>query len=156
MTWTYDVTALQTNTTYQVRYLIGDTLSTDPQLQDEEIAFSLTQRSSIHGAAAVCCRALANKFARSADQQAGDTRVAYSQISKAYAAKAIQLDVIAASGSTTPYAGGISITDLNNRQLDSDRVPPQFNIGMTDSALPVPAVGNAPDGGTGVDPGIRP
>src|SRR5262249_32672598 len=109
----------------------------------EEIAFALTQRASIHGAAAVCCRALATKYSRSADQQAGDTRVMYSQISKAYAAKAIQLEATAAmqgagaataggAGAGAPFAGGISVTDLINRQNDTDRMPPIFSIGMTD------------------------
>jgi hypothetical protein len=100
----------------------------------------------------MCCQALSTKYSRSADQQAGDIKVAYSQISKAYQQKAVQLEAQAtAGGSGTPIAGGISITDLLNQQQNADRLPTQFNIGMTDSALPVPAVGNQPDEGIGGD-----
>jgi hypothetical protein len=52
MTWTYTITDLSTSQKDQVRLLIGDTVQTDHQLQDEEIAYLLTQRSSVYGAAA--------------------------------------------------------------------------------------------------------
>jgi hypothetical protein len=139
MTWTYDVSDLATSLKDQVRFVVGDTLSTDPQIQDEEISLVLTQRSSIYGAAADCCRALASKYARSADQKAGDVAVKYSDISKAYALRAVALDAQAtASGAgVVPFAGGVTDA-LNDAQLGS----PQFNIGMMDSTLPVPSLGN--------------
>ncbi len=158
MTWTYDVSDLATSQKDQVRLMIGDTYSGDPQMQDEEILFWITQRSSIIGAAAECCRVLATKFSRSVDQAAGDTKAAYSQMAKAYAVRATMFDARAATsgaaGAGAAYAGGISLADKINRELDQDRVDPQFNVGMMDDWLPVPPVGNETldGGGSGSDP----
>jgi hypothetical protein len=144
MTWSYNASTLATTPKDQVRLLIGDVVSTDEQLQDEEITFLLTQRSSIYGTAAECCRSLASKFARSVDQTAGDTKLAYSQLSKAYTAKATAFENKAAlSGSGMPYAGGISVADKQNQEQDTDRVQPQFNVGMDENeTLPVGVAGN--------------
>ena len=47
MAWTYDATLLSISTSvgrrYSVRLIIGDTDTTDQQLQDEEIDFFLSQ-----------------------------------------------------------------------------------------------------------------
>lgn len=143
MTWTYLTSDLATTPKDQVRLLIGDTLSTDPQLQDEEINYLLTTRTSIYGACAEACRSLATKFSRSVDQAAGTAKEAYSQMAKAYFQKAIYFDVKSAeAGAGLPYAGGISITDKSNQLQDTDRVPPQFNIGMDDNPLPIGQAGN--------------
>ena len=144
MAWTYDVSDIATSALDQVRFMVGDTLASDPQLQDEEINYVMSQRATVFGAAADCCRALASKYSRSADQKAGDTQVWYSQIAAAYALKAIQLDAQAAQtgASVIPFAGGTSVTDFNNRAGDPNQMSPQFNIGMMDSVLPVPSVGN--------------
>ena len=146
MAWTYDVSDIATSALDQVRFILGDTVPSDPQLQDEEINFVLTQRSSVYGAAAMCCRSLATKYARSADEKAGDSQVWYSQIAKGYALRAIELEAAAAASGTSviPFAGGVSVTDANNRAGNLDLVQPQFNIGMMDSVLPVPSVGNEP------------
>lgn len=147
MTWTYDASGLTTSFKDQVRFVVGDVLPTDPQIQDEEINYVLTQRGSVFGAAAMCCRSLASKYARSADQKAGDSQVWYSQISKSYALRAIELEAAAAQSGTSvvPFAGGTSSADMNTRTLDPNRTPAQFNIGMMDSSLPVPSVGNEPE-----------
>jgi hypothetical protein len=143
MTWTYDVSDLATSARDQVRFMIGDTLPSDPQMQDEEIDFALTQRSTLFGVSAICCRALATKYSRSADQQAGDTKVAYSQIAKAYTLKAIELESqVAMGGGVMPFAGGLTVSDVMSRAQNADLMPSQFNIGMMDSILPVPSVGN--------------
>jgi hypothetical protein len=155
MAWTYDPSVIAATPLYQVRNMIGDTVQANPQLQDEEVRFWLSQRSSVWGAAAECCRALATQYSRSIDQTAGDTGVKYSQMAKAYASRATTFEARAAAmGSGTPYAGGISITDKINQELNTDRVDPQFNIGMTDDWLPVGPVANETldGGGSGNDP----
>lgn len=150
MAWSYDATTLATTPKDQVRLLIGDTVSTDQQMQDEEITFLLSRRSSIYGAAAECCRSLQAKFSRSVDQSAGDTRAMYSQMAKAYAVKVREFESkAAAGGSGLPYAGGISESDKGGREDDDDRVSPQFQLGMMDNFLPVAPSGNessTPDG----------
>jgi hypothetical protein len=143
MVWTYAPATLATTPKDQVRLVIGDTLDTEPQLQDEEILYLLTVRSSVYGAAAECCRSLQAKFSRSVDQGAGDQKILFSQMAKAYGVKAAEFESKAAmSGAGAPYAGGISVADKQNQQQDQDRVQPQFQIGMMDDFLPVAPTGN--------------
>lgn len=143
MTWSYNPATLETNKIAQVRYLVGDTIGTDPQVQDEEIAFALTQRASTYGAAAIVCRALASQLSRQADTVDKDLRTVLSSKAKAYSARAISYEVQAnARGGGLPYAGGISIADKVNRELDLDRVPPAFTVDMDDNYLPVAPIGN--------------
>lgn len=124
---------LATNAKDAVRLLVGDVLNSDPQIQDEEIQYFVNLRGSLYGAAAEVCRALAAKFSRSVDQQAGTSKTFYSQLSKAYTLKAIEFDTKATMfGAAMPYAGGISLTDKQTQDLNSDRVKPQFGIAMMD------------------------
>jgi hypothetical protein len=147
--FTYYPTKLATNTTSQVRLLIGDVVATDPQMQDEEIAFFLTQRSSVWGAAAECCMTLATKFGRSVDQAVGTAKISFSQMAKAYTAKALLFNARAASmGSGMPYAGALSIADMVNQLSNDDRVEPAFTVGITDDVVPI-----APAGGESVEDG---
>lgn len=140
--WTYAVTQLLTNKKDQVRLIVGDVVSSDPQLQDEEIQFFLTIRPSIYGAAAECCWALADKFSRSVDKAAGQSKAAYSQMAKAYALRAASLDTRAAMmGTGLPYFGAISLADMVNQLENQDRSPPQMTVGITDNFLPVPPAG---------------
>jgi hypothetical protein len=143
MTWSYTITDLATSTKDQVRFLIGDTLTTDQQLQDEEIVFAISQRASVWGAAAECCRSLASKFARSVDTAAGASKQSYSQLAKAYTIKTNEFESRAAMGGAgMPYAGGISIADKLAQEQNEDRVSPQFQVGMDDNFLPVAPAGN--------------
>jgi len=143
MTWSYTIADLAASQKDQVRFLIGDTYSGDQQLQDEEIEFAISQRATVWGAAAECCRNLAAKFARSVDCAAGDTKNQYSQMAKGYSAKAAEFEAKAAMGGAgVPYAGGISVADKLAQEIDPDRVAPQFQIGMTDDFLPVGPGGN--------------
>lgn len=154
MTWSYTIADLATSTKDQVRFLIGDTFQSDPQVQDEEINFAVSQRSSVWGAAAECCRSIAAKFARSVDVTAGSSKSSFSQMAKAYTAKALDFEAKAAMGGAgLPYAGGISIADKLQQEQNEDRVNPQFQIGMDDDFLPVSPAGNesssAPGGNGG-------
>lgn len=138
MTWSYNTNLLSSNPKDAVRLLIGDVLSTDPQLQDEEINYLVSSRGTLYGAAADCCRAMAAKFSRSVDQQAGTSKNAYSQMAKAYTLKASEFETKAVlNGAAMPYAGGISLSDKQTQDLNTDRVQPQFTIGIMDSSLPV-------------------
>lgn len=137
MTWSYNPSLLTTNAKDAVRLLIGDVVQCDGQMQDEEINYFVTTRGTLYGAAAECCRSLAAKFSRSVDQQAGTSKISYSQMAKAYTAKSVEFEFKAAvSGSAIPYAGGISINDKLLQDLNNDRVLPMFTKGMMDSDLP--------------------
>jgi hypothetical protein len=140
--FTYYPTKLATTPLYQVRLIIGDVVATDPQMQDEEINWFLTMRSSVWGAAAECCATLAAKFGRSVDQAVGTAKISFSQMAKAYTGKAAFFNAKAAMmGSGLPYAGGLSAADMINALNNDDRVAPSFTIGMTDNFLPVAPAG---------------
>jgi len=142
-TWTYDPALIATTPLYQVRRLIGDTNDKDQQLFDEEIAWAYSQRGNPYGAAADCCLQLAAKYSRDVDTVQGELHRLYSARQKAYGARAVEMNRIASMTSKgAPYAGGISQTDKTNQENSADRVPPQFNIGMTDNWQPVPPTGN--------------
>lgn len=144
-TWTYNPQQLATSSLFQVRRILGDIIEKDPQLQDAEIEFFITQRTSVMGAAADAARSLAAQYSRKVDVTSpGELRTAYSTQADRYRRMAKELDLIARSRGSgiTPYAGGISVTDKQNAISDTDRVRPQFNIGMQDSYLPVKSVGN--------------
>lgn len=138
MTWTYDIATLSSNRVSQLRWLVGDILQKDPQMQDEELAFALSQRSSIYGAACDVCLALAARLSREADSSQGPLRTAYSTRSRAYAQRAAQYEVMAfARSGGLPYSGGISVADYQTMADNPDRIGPQFQIGLDDSDTPV-------------------
>lgn len=146
MSWTYDASQLAGSAMMQVRFLVGDTMAADQQVQDEEVQFALSERPNIYGAAAIVCRSLASKLSRQADVVDKDLRTALSARAKAYSARALEYDTKAKIRATgLPYAGGISVSDKIRNELNIDRVQPQFNIGMEDNYLPVAP---APNEGT--------
>lgn len=63
MSWSYDSTALDTHLNW-IRFRIGDTDSTDPQISDEEIAGILAIEPRREFAAAQVLDSLAAKFAK--------------------------------------------------------------------------------------------
>ncbi len=141
MTWTYNVSNLSTSQLFQLRLLIGDIKQTDQQFQDEELNCFLSLYPNVYGAGAMACRALATKLSREADTVDKDLRTTLSSRATAYAKRAAQYDMQAnIRGGGLPYAGGISVSDKEKNQLNTDRNPTQFNIGMDDNLIPVPPV----------------
>lgn len=148
--WTYSGDPA-TSKSDAVRFLVGDTNPTEPQLQDGEVAFCVAQRSTVYGAAAMACLQIATGYSRQADSVQGPTRTLYSSRARAYAARAAQYESLAAArGGGMPYAGGISVSDKIRVETDSDRVRPAFNVEMDEARLPVAPVGNElPDAPSG-------
>lgn len=143
MTWTYSLSQLSTSQLPQVRFLIGDTLVSDQLLQDEEINYAIGARGNIYGAAADCCRSIAATFSRQVDSAVGDLRASFSQKAKAYLDRALNLDAqFALNGGALPFSGGMTWTDIEAAEADTERVPPQFNIGQQDNFLPIGDSGN--------------
>ncbi len=125
MTWTYNLspgTASADERRDAVRVLIKDTVVTSAKLQDEEIAFFLAQSgNSVWRAAARACRALADAAASRisvGDLSIADQSIGYLDWAKSY-------DRQADMGATA-FAGGISVTDRDNRDQDTDRIKPAF------------------------------
>lgn len=141
MGWSYNPLIIATSSLMQVRRLIGDVLSADQQLQDEEINWEISRFSTIYGAAAECCRTIASQFARQVDLVQGQLKTNYSRRSVRYEQLAKDLEQRGLRG-VIPYAGGIGIADKNTNEGNSDRVPPDFNRGMFDNLYPEFPVGN--------------
>ncbi|GIV81724.1 MAG: hypothetical protein KatS3mg051_1188 [Anaerolineae bacterium] len=124
MTWTYsgDPAASSRDA---VRFLIGDTDTNDQQITDEEIAWLLAQNGNTYVAAAAACESIAAKYARNVDASVDSARVDASQRQAHYLALAKKLRSRAAYAAV-PFAGGISESDKDTREDDTDRVEPAF------------------------------
>ena len=70
MTWTYSGNPSSTDRD-AVRFLVADTVSSDPLITDEEIAYLLALYTEPPHAAVGAARAIAAKFSREADQARG-------------------------------------------------------------------------------------
>jgi hypothetical protein len=120
-----------------VRFWIGDTTETTPQLSDEEIAYllSLTGGNVLQAAIAACVQ-LANRYSSQVDFAVEtELRVQLSQRAEAYAKRAQELrdqaQLLGFGGLVPmPYAGGISRSDMQRQEQDADRVPPGFVVGI--------------------------
>lgn len=128
MAWTYDATDLTTTTAggrlNSVRLLVGDTVTLDPQIQDEEITFALAQTGdNIYNAAYFVARLLVSKYSRLVDTQLdGALEAKYSDRIKHYNLLALQINELgkkAGGRSLGISAGGIPNT-------------PQFTVGQFD------------------------
>lgn len=114
-----------------IRFLIGDTDSTDYAITNENIVFSLSQAGNdVYLAAAICARALAGKYATYVDTRFESVGSDYSQISKQYYALATRLEAQSKKygkrGLGLPTAGGLTYSDIEANDLNDDRVQPKF------------------------------
>jgi hypothetical protein len=120
----------------ETRFLSGDTISTDPLVSDEEIAWAIAKFTSTQIAAAACCRSIAAKFARQADTTNASLSISASQRSKAFLDLAKKLDPSGLSDSSPgepyPYFGGLSHAEKDTLSQDVDAVQPNFKIGQDD------------------------
>lgn len=132
MSWTYSTT-LATGKD-QIRLLIGDTDTTDQQLQDEEIAFILSDEGNLYRAAASCAMTIAGKYARRVDyaMNRGEVQETLSQLQTQYTQLAKDLRR-RASRDIAAYVGGQSISEKAIDSTNSDLVQPIFTkSGMTE------------------------
>ena len=146
MTWSYDPTVMLNFDFNTVRFFIGDTDSAYPQLQNEEITFTLEIRGDVYSAAAMCSQALAGKYSRLVNQSADGVSQQMAQKAAQYATLAREYDAKAAIYQL-PYAGALSIADMRAVLANPDRVPDLFRFGMfddppNDGADPPTAAGN--------------
>lgn len=134
MAWSYDATDLGTDTASgrlnSVRLLVGDTDTTDQQVQNEEITFALSQTSdNIYQAGAWTARTIAAQYSRRVTQNlSGALSANYSDLANQYTQLALDLELNGkkAGASVGVVAGGISIATVDNVRQNTDRVPPSF------------------------------
>ena len=135
MTWNYSGDPGNSNRD-SVRFLVGDTCPDDPLVQDEEIAYALSRFPKVELAAALVLRSLAAKLSREVTNRVGEISSNCSDLAKAYSDRAKALDpggiVISSSMLVLPSFGGLSISEKETLDADSDAVQPSFRKGMND------------------------
>lgn len=146
--WTYDPTKFNdtsagayTNSTIgarnQIRFLVRDTNVAKKLFYDEEIDWTYTVEANVFCAAAALCESLAVASGNIGKKKVGELSIEYSP--KMYRDLAGQLRARGA-GHQVPYAGGISISDKEARQANTDWVPAAIPRGLDNNpAAPQPA-----------------
>jgi hypothetical protein len=135
--WTYSGDPSATSRD-AIRYLARDHDETDPKISDEEIAWELSEQPNIYLAAANVAEIIGGNFASKAKTKTvGSLSITYEARSADYKSLAASLRLRARSGAASggspiPYAGGISITDKEATESDSDWAKPAFSVGMHD------------------------
>lgn len=117
-----------------IRFLIGDTDSTEPQLQDEEIAFLVTtwrNKGTMYWAASQAAETIAAKYTREIALSSDSQTLDLSQLSQKYMTLAEQLRSkhwqLLAGGNVD--VGGIT----PGQQPDPSVLPTAFGRGMHDN-----------------------
>ena len=131
MTWTYggDPAA---NDRDSVRWLVGDTDTTDQLVQDEEIAYALGEFGGPIHAAVVTCEAIAAKFARLVDKKIGSLNIKASQRADEYQVRANVLKRRIGTDLAEMFVGGTTISEKETLAADEDAIQPSFQIGQDD------------------------
>lgn len=130
--WTYSGDP-RTSLKDQTRFLLGDTEAEEPELMDEEILYALSISGTAVGAAAICARALAAKYARLTSVSADGVSQALNQKTQQFRQLAQDLDRKAAIYTAKPFLYGVSKTDIDITASNPDRVPDIFRIGIMDN-----------------------
>jgi hypothetical protein len=134
MAWSYDPTDLDTGTSSgrlnSVRLLVGDTDTTDQQVQNEEITFALAESSNnIYNAAGWTARTIASQYSRRVNTTLdGALKADYSDLAAQYFKLAEDLEY---RGKTTGAvlgvaAGGLTISDVNAVRANTNRIEASF------------------------------
>lgn len=134
MTWTYSGspgTSSAPERRDAVRVLVGDTNTSDQQIDDEAISFNLAQAGDdIYRAASMTARQIAATYARRANTKLEGVSVDYKGLQDSYLRLAGRLEkdatLYGSRGLGTPIAGGISVSDMEAEREDSDRPEPAF------------------------------
>lgn len=136
MTWTYSGNP-SASSRDEVRFLIGDTATSDQQVTDEEITYAVTATGDARQAAIRLCLALSAKYARLTDTVVDDVQVRYSQRSQQYRdlATALAASPTATGGvAVGPWAGSLSQDWQDTVDADDDLIPAAFRVGMHDAS----------------------
>lgn len=121
MTWTY--VDPNNSDRDKVRFLIGDTDTTDQLLSDEEISWLLTAAgNNVYQAAHDGCYALGSKFARLATSKSvGDMSLSYSDRSRAFMDQAERLlELSARREPPTPWIKPDALKRASDKTIPPD------------------------------------
>lgn len=126
MTWTFDPEVISTNRT-KLRLEIGDTDENDPQFSDEILDYYLSIESTVLKAAIRAVEHLIAKYSRQVDRRIGDLALASSQRIKSYRDLLASIKRRSALDAATVFAGGITISNKQSYEDNTDLVNPRFS-----------------------------
>ena len=134
MAWSYDPTDLDTSTSSgrlnSVRLLVGDTDTTDQQVQNEEITFALTETgNNIYAAASWVARTIASQYSRRVNTTLdGALSADYTDLAAQYFKLAEDLEYRGKTNGAVlgVAAGGLTISDINAVRANTNRVDGSF------------------------------
>ena len=134
MAWSYDPTDLDTSTSpgrlNSVRLLVGDTDTTDQQVQNEEITFALTETgNNIYAAASWVARTIASQYSRRVNTTLdGALSADYTDLAAQYFKLAEDLEYRGKTNGAVlgVAAGGLTISDINAVRANTNRVEGSF------------------------------
>jgi len=127
-----------------VRFEIPDRDASAPLLQDAEIEYALAQEGNdVLAAAAHCCEELSRELSLQADTQFGSVKTSYKDAAKNLAARAEELRK-RAGGMHAPFAGGLSQSEKESAESNTDRVASPFRLGQFQRA-PINSSGFPPN-----------
>lgn len=110
-----------------VRLRIGDTSSGDVLLENEEIEALIDTGGNKVLGAALAAESLGGKFARRADKAVGKLRIQYGKVADSYFRLADRLRY-ETQFAAVPYAGGVSVSDMESEAEDDDRPERMFKL----------------------------
>jgi hypothetical protein len=134
MAWSYDPTDLNTTTASgrlnTVRLLVGDTDTTDQQVQNEEVTFSLTENgNNVYYSGAWVARAIASKYSRKVNTElSGALKADYSDLVTHYNSLADNLEYQGktSGASVGVLAGGITKSTVEAVRQNTNRIEGSF------------------------------
>lgn len=128
-TWTWDPAC--TTPKDVVRFLVGDTDSTDQQVVDSTITAFLGLYPDTRKCAAVICRSRAAYWSKFNDFTNGALSESQCRArADAFSARAAELEQQLVSGTTTMLVGGVSYAQKQAIEDNLDAVPPLFRRGQ--------------------------
>jgi len=116
-----------------VRFLCGDTDSSDQLVTNSEITFSLAQAGDVYTAAAIVCDSIANRFGREVDTSVGDVSESKSQRAAFYSQRAKDLRNQAGGRCVFPSFGGTSVSSKESLSSNTNLTQPAFGRNQFDN-----------------------
>ena len=132
MSWTYSGDPAST-TRDAVRFMVGDTDTTEQLITDEEIAYLVTTHGSTNRVASEAARAIAAKFARLMSRSVGGLSANFSAKYSQYLALANDLLGKDETVPVSPYISGYGVSAKAAVEEDTDREPTFAKKGQHDN-----------------------
>ena len=120
MTWTYSGNPANSSSD-AVRFLVGDTDTTDQLISNEEIAYLVTVHGNIRRVASESARAIAAKFARLMSRSIGGLQADFSAKYRQYLELADNLLAKDELAPVSPFISGFGRSAKEAIELDTDR-----------------------------------